>query len=66
MVDIILRRIEMIAPPLEENFENHHADAEHTQWINQILATFWKKIVIWMNVKMRPILNKHLPIRYVV
>ena len=66
MIDFILRRIEMITLPLEENFENHHADAEHAQWINQILGTVWKKIVIWMNVKMRPILNKNPPIRYVL
>lgn len=65
MVDVLKQRIEMVAP-LEENFENHHPDAEHTQWINQILETVWKKIVIWMNVKLRPILNKNPPIRYVI
>ena len=67
MINVILQRIEMIAPPQEEKFQNHHADAENIQWINQILETCWKKIVIWMNVKMRPILNKYPPVntRYV-
>ena len=68
MINVILQRIEMIAPPREEKFQNHHADAENIQWINQILETYWKKIVIWMNVKMKPILNKYPPVntRYVV
>ena len=66
MVDVLIQRIEMMAPPLEEIFEKHHPDAEHTQWINQILETVWKKIVLWMNTRLRPILNRNPPIRYVV